>query len=99
LKEGNNMGWIKDGKKEKETKEVEDLQKPVEPDVEYNLTQKLIVRSMEFQNVIMKDIKKLNDTADTIKHRAGWIVLFLVLIFILGSLILFFVEQIASKGW
>jgi flagellar biosynthesis/type III secretory pathway M-ring protein FliF/YscJ len=93
------MGWIKDDKKEKETKEVEDLQKPVEPAVEYNLTQKLIVRSMEFQNVIMKDIKSLKEKADIIKYRAGWIVLFLVLIFIVGILILFFIKQIASKGW
>ena len=81
------MGWIKEDKKEKETKELENLQKPVEPDVEYNLTQKLIVRSIEYQNVIMKDIKSLNENAAIIKFRAGWIILFLVLIFILGIMI------------
>jgi hypothetical protein len=35
----------------------------------------------------MKDIKSLNENAAIIKFRAGWIILFLVLIFILGIMI------------
>jgi hypothetical protein len=77
------MGPTKDDKKEKEIKEV----KEEIPAVEYNLTQRLILRSNEFQNSLLKEIQHLNDEKGRVKIRASFLFAFVSLLLLMAILI------------
>jgi hypothetical protein len=79
------MGKLKDDKKE--TKEVEEMQEPIASAVEHHQTQKLLLRSIEFQNVLLKEIQHLNDETDKVKIRASFLVAFAALLLLMLVLI------------